>query len=231
MSNSVPAIRATKVSKGFEKGGEVVNVLCDLELSVSAGQIVSIVGASGVGKSTLLHVLSGLEKPTQGEILLNGEDIGALSQNKLAQYRNSNLGFVFQFHHLLKDFSASENVAVPLLLRGESRDSAMKTSRNLLDLVGLAHRASHLPGELSGGEQQRVAIARALSTRPVLLFADEPTGNLDEKTSEQVFEILTEANRQTGCTLVYVTHNPKLAQRAHRVMVLSEGKIADRDHS
>jgi lipoprotein-releasing system ATP-binding protein len=230
MSNSTVmkaglSVEARALSKNFQKAGETIQVLNNLEISVAAGETVSILGASGAGKSTLLYVLGTLEAAQSGELWIGGERLTSQGGAMLAEFRNRRLGFVFQFHHLLKDFSAEENVAMPLWVRGEKRLAAMMEARLALERVGLAHRLKHRPGELSGGEQQRVAIARALVGQPQLLLADEPTGNLDRSTGEQIQDLLMTLNRETGCTLIVVTHNETFARKTQRTVWLHDGKI------
>lgn len=220
-------IALTGVQKRFVKGGEEIVVLHDLDLQVGSGESVTILGASGSGKSTLLYLIGTLEKPDAGKLLIDGETMYEKTHSDLARFRNQRLGFVFQFHHLLKDFNALENVAMPLLVRGESRLQAMEKSAAMLQRVGLSHRLQHRPGELSGGEQQRVAIARAMVSEPQLLLADEPTGNLDRNTGEQIQDLLLELNQRQGCTLVIVTHNETFAKKTNRTVWLRDGKITN----
>ena len=196
-----------------------------MNFSIQRGEVVSILGESGVGKSTLLSVLSGLENADSGSIDFDGEHITDAKEKKLAVIRNRKIGFVFQFHHLLRDFTAEENIAMPLLIQRQSHAMALEKARASLSAVGLSDRAKHKPGELSGGEQQRVAIARAMVTNPVIVFADEPTGNLDSQNADQVHQLLMGANEKSGTTLVIVTHNERLAKKSHRMVWLHEGKI------
>jgi lipoprotein-releasing system ATP-binding protein len=202
-----------------------VRVLLGLDLDVAEGEMVAIVGASGVGKSTLLHVLGTLDRPDAGSLLLAEEDVLAMAEARRSVFRNRTLGFVFQFHHLLPEFSALENVAMPLLIAREDGAKARARARALLTEVGLEHRADHRPGALSGGEQQRVAVARALAASPRALLADEPTGNLDRETGERLGQLLRSLNRDKGLSVVVVTHNPDLARSCDRVLRLSGGRL------
>jgi lipoprotein-releasing system ATP-binding protein len=211
--------------KSYGNGSAKVEVVKGIDLTVEAGDTVALVGPSGAGKSTLLHIMGTIDRPTTGEVLFDGKDIFALSDQPLASFRNRSIGFVFQFHHLLPEFTALENVMMPLLIGGTKKSQAEERSRSLLDDVGLSHRITHRPGELSGGEQQRVAIARALVRSPRLLLADEPTGNLDMKTSEEVHALLYSIQRQTGISLVIVTHNEKLAAGMGRTVRIVDGRI------
>jgi lipoprotein-releasing system ATP-binding protein len=211
--------------KSYGSGPGKVEVLKGIDLTVEAGDTVALVGPSGAGKSTLLHIMGTIDRPSTGAVLFDGEDISALSDQPLASFRNRSIGFVFQFHHLLPEFTALENVMMPLLIGGTKRSLAEGTAKKLLDDVGLSHRITHRPGELSGGEQQRVAIARALVRSPRLLLADEPTGNLDMKTSEEVHALLYEIQRQSGISLVIVTHNEKLAAGMGRTVRIVDGRI------
>jgi lipoprotein-releasing system ATP-binding protein len=223
---SVPLIEARGLVKSYRSGPRLLTVIDGLDLAVAAGETVAIVGASGAGKSTLLHLLGGIDRPSAGEILFEGRRLDALSATELARYRNAAVGFVFQFHFLMPDFTALENVQMPLLLGGERSASAARRAAELLADVGLAERRHHRPGELSGGEQQRVAIARAIARSPRLLLADEPTGNLDRKTGEAVFALLQGLNRERGLTMVMVTHNEELARAAGRTLNLESGRFA-----
>jgi lipoprotein-releasing system ATP-binding protein len=211
--------------KSYGNGPAKVEVLKGIDLTIEAGDTVALVGPSGAGKSTLLHVMGTIDRPTTGEVLFDGENIFALSDQPLASFRNRSIGFVFQFHHLLPEFTALENVMMPLLIGGVKKSQAEGKARGLLDDVGLSHRFTHRPGELSGGEQQRVAIARALVRSPRILLADEPTGNLDMKTSEEVHALLDKIQRQTGISLVIVTHNEQLAAGMGRTIRFVDGRI------
>jgi lipoprotein-releasing system ATP-binding protein len=211
--------------KSYGNGTATVDVLKGIDLTVEAGDTVALVGPSGAGKSTLLHLMGTIDRPSKGDVLFDGKDVYALSDQPLAAFRNRSIGFVFQFHHLLPEFTALENVMMPLLIGGTKKALAEDTARGLLNDVGLSHRTTHRPGELSGGEQQRVAIARALVRSPRLLLADEPTGNLDMKTSEEVHALLYSIQRQTGISLVIVTHNEQLAAGMARTVRIVDGRI------
>ncbi len=220
-----PLIEARGLKKTYISGERLLTVIDGLDLAVLAGETVAVVGASGAGKSTLLHLLGGIDRPSAGEILFEGGRLDALSAVALARYRNATVGFVFQFHFLMPDFTALENVQMPLLLGGERRGAAARRAAELLADVGLADRGHHRPGELSGGEQQRVAIARAVARAPRLLLADEPTGNLDRGTGEAVFALLQRLNRERGVTMIMVTHNGELARSCGRILVLEGGRF------
>lgn len=218
-------LEVTELTKSYGAGETRVDVLQGVNLTVAEGETIALVGASGTGKSTLLHIMGTLDRPSSGNVFFQGQDVFRLSEAALASFRNRSIGFVFQFHHLLPEFSAVENVMMPLLIAGTKRSEAVAPARELLEEVGLAHRLTHKPGELSGGEQQRVAIARALILSPKLLLADEPTGNLDMKTSDEVHETLEGIHRKRGVTLVIVTHNEKLASRMGRTVRLLDGRV------
>jgi lipoprotein-releasing system ATP-binding protein len=206
-------------------GPVALHVLIDIDLDIRTGEMLAIVGASGVGKSTLLHILGGLDRPTSGKVFYRDVDVFGLDSDYLARFRNEHVGFVFQFHHLLPEFSALENVMLPALIRGTERVAAAENASKVLADVGLGSRIHHRPGELSGGEQQRVAVARALVLSPDAVLADEPTGNLDTHTGEAVHELLQKINKERGITFVIVTHNDKLAIRADRVLRMADGKL------
>jgi lipoprotein-releasing system ATP-binding protein len=211
--------------KSFQHMGRTLEVLKGIDLNIYQGQILAIVGASGAGKSTLLHCIGTLDLPSRGRIRLAGEELTTMSSARLAAVRNRSIGFVFQFHHLLPEFNALENVMLPGLIQGKSRREMEKRAQALLEEVGLSHRVNHRPGELSGGEQQRVAVARALTLDPKLLLADEPTGNLDSATSNAIHDLFFEINKQHGTTIVVVTHNSAFAESMPRVVRMHDGRI------
>lgn len=215
--------------KSFQHEGRTLDVLKGIDLSIYSGQILAIVGPSGAGKSTLLHCMGTLDLPTSGRIRLGSEELTTMSPSRLAAVRNRTIGFVFQFHHLLPEFNALENVMLPGLIQGRPRKEMEKRARALLEEVGLGPRTTHRPGELSGGEQQRVAVARALALDPKLLLADEPTGNLDTATSDAVHDLFFQINREHGTTIVVVTHNPAFAERMPRVVNMRDGRVEHDD--
>ena len=225
MNNPQYIIDCEQITKSYDDGDLQVSVLENLNFRVEHGQSVSIVGASGSGKSTLLHLLGGLDKPTSGTVRLMGEDLSQLSQKAIGKLRNRYLGFVYQFHHLLPDFTALENVMMPLLIARKSRAEAEEKALAMLDKVGLKQRVLHRPGELSGGERQRAAIARSLVTHPACLLADEPTGNLDRRNAQNVLDMLLELQSELGASLVVVTHDDELATRFDHVMTRYDGKL------
>ena len=217
-------LEAKDIYKSFNEGKNNVDVIKGLSLAIEHGEFVSIVGSSGSGKSTLLHILGGLDLPTQGSILLNGKRFDQLGEAERGFLRNEHLGFVYQFHHLLPEFTALENVAMPLMLRKNATfKEAKQRAEYLLDRVGLSHRLTHQPGELSGGERQRVALARALVTRPQLMLADEPTGNLDRNTATSIFELLADLRKEFNMAMLVVTHDEQLAKQADRVLHMQDG--------
>ena len=221
-------LEVVDLHKSYRKGEALIHVLDGASFRVARGEMVSVVGKSGAGKSTLLHLLGTLDHPDAGEIHIDGKNLGGMSSAELADFRNHQLGFVFQFHHLLPEFTAVENVAMPAVIRRMPRAEAHERARKALHDVGLGHRLDHKPGELSGGEQQRVALARALVLDPPLLLADEVTGNLDARTGEEIHTLLFDLNRSRGITLIVVTHNASLADRMPRRLVLEDGLVKER---
>lgn len=224
---NTPLLQTIDLHKSFEHEGQLVNVLSGVNLSIFPGEQIAVVGQSGAGKSTLLHLLGTLDTPSHGRVLFEGEDVFARSPSQLASFRNEAIGFMFQFHHLLAEFSALENVMMPSLIRRIPRGDAETSAKELLDAVGLSHRLTHRPGELSGGEQQRVALARALMGRPKLLLADEPTGNLDSHTSDGIHALFDELNERHGTAMLVVTHNSALAERMPRQLTMVDGVLLE----
>lgn len=218
-------VRVGDLHKSFRMGGEELHILKGVNLTVRRGEFLAIVGPSGVGKSTLLHILGGLDRPTAGEVYYGETEISRLSEGELAAFRNETVGFVFQFHHLLPEFSALENTMMPALIGRRATASAREKGKGILHRVGLGERLEHRPGELSGGEQQRVAIARALVLSPDALLADEPTGNLDSKTGQAIFDLLRGLNQEQGLTVILVTHNEGFARRTDRVLRMADGQL------
>ena len=212
-------------AKGIYKSFGNVDVIKGIDLHIDKGEIVTIVGASGAGKSTLLQIIGTLEKADKGEVIINGQNISKMSQKTLAAFRNKNIGFVFQFHHLLPEFTALENICIPAFIAGTSKSNALSKATQLLDYLNLTDRAHHKPSMLSGGEQQRVAVARALINNPAVILADEPSGNLDSQNAKELHELFFKLREQTGQTFVIVTHNPYLAQMADRTLTIKDGKI------
>jgi lipoprotein-releasing system ATP-binding protein len=220
-----PVLEARGISKSFHQGSKRIEVLTHIDLMIAPGQSLAIVGASGAGKSTLLHILGGLDEPDQGEVFIEGKSLWQQSEVKRGEIRNQTMGFVYQFHHLLPEFTALENVAMPLLIRGTPVAEARQAAADLLQRVGLAERLNHKPGELSGGERQRAAAARALVGRPRVILGDEPTGNLDERTAQQVYGLLLELNRELATSLLLVTHDLALASRMDQKFELRLGSL------
>src|SRR3954463_3393283 len=221
-------LEATGVARAFQQGPIDLTVLQGVNLAVRAGERLAIIGASGSGKTTLLQILGGLDRPTTGAVLIAGQDIHALAERPRGELRNRTLGFIYQFHHLLQEFSALENVAMPLLVRREPKTEAEKRARAVLERVGLGERLIHRPHELSGGERQRAAVARALVTQPRIVLADEPTGNLDGNNAEAVFALMLELNREFGTSLIVVTHDRRLAQRMDRTLEIERGNLVEK---
>jgi len=218
-------LQCCQLSKSYRQGGIETKVLNGLELSVDKGELLAVVGSSGCGKSTFLHLAGALDSPTSGKVLINNTDIHQLSDKDRAKFRNKHIGFIYQFHHLMMEFTAQENVAMPLMIRGEKPKQALMAAKGMLEKVGLSHRISYRPSQLSGGERQRVAIARALVTKPSLVLADEPTGNLDSDTAEQIYQLIRSLNNTVQTSFVIVTHDLVLAHRMDRQVKLVQGSL------
>jgi len=219
-------LKAENIFKSFNKSkNQCLEILKGVSLEIEKNKITSIIGASGAGKSTLLHIISGLDKPDSGDVTIKGQNISKMSDDKLSKFRNKHIGFIFQFHHLLPEFTALENVAIPQMINGTPIKTAMKNVEYLLKAVGLSDRSDHKPAELSGGEQQRVAVARALANNPEIIFADEPTGNLDSKNSDILHKLFIELKDQFGLTFLIVSHNPELISLADKVLEMKDGQI------
>jgi lipoprotein-releasing system ATP-binding protein len=222
----VAEIRIENLVKTYRQGSRIVQVLRGVDLVFVPGQSVAIVGASGAGKTTLIHILGTIDRPSSGKVLYNGRDVFAMGEGDLARFRNRTVGFVFQFHHLLPEFTALENTMMPALIQGIGKKEAKNRAEEILDQVGLSDRVGHKPGELSGGEQQRVAVARSLILKPDVLLADEPTGNLDRETGEGIFQVLHDLNKAIGITMIIVTHNEEIARHLPRTVRLADGRVA-----
>lgn len=229
MTRSGSVLECKNVMRHFREGESLLEVLSGVNLAVGPAERLAIIGASGSGKTTLLQIMGGLDEPTAGDVFVNGQSLANTSEQEKGQLRNRYLGFVYQFHHLLPEFTAQENVAMPLLIRRDSKESAMQHAAELLDRVGLAERLDHKPGELSGGERQRAAVARALITRPKLVLADEPTGNLDAGNGAHVLRLMLELNNELQTSLIIVTHDHSIAARMDRILVLENGKLNPAD--
>lgn len=226
--NSILA--CNNLGKTFSDAGSSIEVLRGIDFSVAPGERVAVMGASGSGKSTLLHLLGGLDTPTTGEVIVAGNSLGSMNPVQLGRLRNQKLGFVYQFHHLLPEFTALENVGMPLLIGGTRPGRARQQAADMLNRVGLSARHAHKPGELSGGERQRAAVARALVTQPDCVLADEPTGNLDRQNAEQVYQLMLELNREVGTSFLVATHDVTIAERMDRIMLLDDGSLSAREH-
>jgi lipoprotein-releasing system ATP-binding protein len=220
-------ISCKNINYRYEDGELSSQIINNLNLEVHSGEMIAILGQSGCGKSTLLNLLGGIDKPSSGQIIINNTDLNKLNEAKITQLRSHNLGFVYQFHHLLKDFNALKNVMMPLLIQGENKHKAKNKAKKMLTKIGLEHRFNHLPSELSGGEKQRVAIARAIITQPKCLLADEPTGNLDSKNANEVLNLMIELNQSHDSALIIVTHDKKIAQKMQRILVLENGQFSE----
>ncbi|NQY49040.1 MAG: lipoprotein-releasing ABC transporter ATP-binding protein LolD [Colwellia sp.] len=219
-------LQCCQLTKSYKQGDIETKVLKNLDLSVEKGELIAVVGSSGCGKSTFLHLAGALDTPSSGKVLINGIDIHQLSDKERAKFRNQHIGFIYQFHHLMMEFTAQENVAMPLMIRGEKPKQALLAAKNMLEQVGLSHRIDYRPSQLSGGERQRVAIARALVTKPSLVLADEPTGNLDSDTAEQIYQLIRSLNKTAQTSFVIVTHDLVLASRMDRQVKLVQGQIS-----
>ena len=228
MNDAQAVLECKALKMVYEEASRPLEVLKSVDMTVAAGERLAIVGASGSGKTTLLQLLGGLDNPTAGEVWVAGEPMSALGNNERGRLRNRALGFVYQFHHLLPEFSAVENVAMPLMIRGDAPQAALQQAAELLAQVGLGERLEHRPGQLSGGERQRAAVARALITRPAVVLADEPTGNLDAATGRRVFDVMLDLNQRFGTTLIVVTHDERIAVQMQRVLTLEDGRLAPR---
>jgi lipoprotein-releasing system ATP-binding protein len=228
-SDSSVLFSAEKISKSFRSSDDRIEILAEADLSLRIGETLGVIGASGIGKSTLLHILGTLDRPDSGALLFQGADVFQFDDHQLANFRNKSIGFVFQFHHLLPEFSALENAMMPALINGMKKKGALAAAESILVRVGLKERLNHRAGELSGGEQQRVALARALVLKPAILLADEPTGNLDRANGQQVHELLLELNSEIGMTMVVVTHNMELASLMNRRVTICNGKLVEAD--
>ena len=214
-------------AKNLHKAYQSLKVLKGVDLEIGSSSVTSIIGKSGAGKSTLLHLIGTLDKPDKGEVIIDGQDVNNLSKSKLAKFRNEKIGFVFQFHHLIPEFTALENVAIPYIIKNRDKKKALKESQYWLDFLGLNDRLTHKPAELSGGEQQRVAFARALVNKPLIIFADEPTGNLDTQTSQEIHELIIKLKEELGQSFVVVTHNETLAKMSDRTLIMKDGLIVE----
>lgn len=224
---SLPLLRCENLSKFYQEGDNRVQILKNIDLTIHSGELVAIVGSSGSGKSTLLHMLGGLDTPSEGNVWINEQSLPSLGDSELARLRNRHLGFVYQFHHLMADFSALENVMMPMLIQGIAKSEAQERAATMLQAVGLTHRITHRPAALSGGERQRVAIARALVNQPDLVLADEPTGNLDQKTTESIFELIQQLNQEQHTAFLLVTHDLALAEKMSRRLKMQDGVLTE----